>query len=230
MASDEENIHIRYASMSSFGFGCTKLGLRRFQFAIPYVLLLIAFIFLLLMLCGCQKKAAAPIPLPTATPEKPPEEPPPPAITPPVKVDPEPVPSQPASDPTTVPKPSSLDLGEVNFRAGNYPEAIQIFQAYIKENPKSQGCDRAMFHLALSHALSGGSDRNLRRAESALKRLISEFPYSQYRRQAEFILKLWDQIDKLKLDIEEREKRIEQLSEELQKLKEIDIQRRPSSP
>jgi len=53
---------------------------------------------------------------------------------------------------------------------------------------------------------------------------------NQYKSQAEFILMLQAQIEALKSDVKKREMRIKQLSEELQKLKEIDMQRRPSRP
>ena len=44
------------------------------------------------------------------------------------------------------------------------------------------------------------------------------------------ILGLQGQIEKLRVDIKERDERIRRLSEELRKLKAIDMQRRPSRP
>jgi lipopolysaccharide biosynthesis regulator YciM len=74
------------------------------------------------------------------------------------------------------------------------------------------------------------SGRNARRAEDALKRLVTEFHKSPYADAAEYILGLLTQIDGMRSDNKEKEARIKQLSEELQKLKDIDMQRRPSRP
>ena len=118
----------------------------------------------------------------------------------------------------------------MNFRLGNYQKAIKAYEAYLSANPKSRSRDQALFHLGLARALAVDTSRDMRQADAAFKRLISEFPRSQYKDQAELILGLHVQFDKLKLDLKEREDRIKKLSEELQALKDIDLQRRPSRP
>ena len=72
--------------------------------------------------------------------------------------------------------------------------------------------------------------QDLRQAEEHLRRLITEFPKSQYRKHAEFILGLLDQIEKLKKEVSEKDELIKQLEEERKKLKEIDLTRKPSRP
>ena len=67
-------------------------------------------------------------------------------------------------------------------------------------------------------------------AEADFKNLMARFPESPYRPQAEFILSMQAQIDRLKSDVKERDSKIHELTEELQKLKAIDMQRRPSRP
>jgi len=121
-------------------------------------------------------------------------------------------------------------VGEANFQAGNYRQAVRFFEDFLNANPKSKNRDQALFHLGLSHALANDSSRDLRQTEVVLKRLITEFPSSPYKNQAEFILGLQAQIEKLRSDVKDREDKIKRLSEELQKLKEIDLQRRPSHP
>jgi outer membrane protein assembly factor BamD (BamD/ComL family) len=116
----------------------------------------------------------------------------------------------------------------MNFQIGNYAKAIKAFESYLTANPKAKNRDKALYHLGLSRALASGPLKDMRQAEIALKRLISEFPTSQYRNQAEFILGIQAQIERLRQDVKERDERIKQLSEELQALKEIDMQRRPS--
>jgi TolA-binding protein len=118
----------------------------------------------------------------------------------------------------------------MNFQEGKYRQAALSFEEFLSSNRESKDRAQALFHLGMSRALANDSSRDLRRAEDAFKRLVSEFPDSPYAKQAEFILGLQAQIEKLKSDAKERDDRIKRLSEELQKLKEIDMQRRPSRP
>jgi len=118
---------------------------------------------------------------------------------------------------------------ERNFAEGNYRRASQSFEKFLYTFPKAPERERALFYLGFSLALSG-EDKDLLQTEAALRRLISEFPKSSYRRQAEWILDLRARIERLQSDVKERDERIRQLSEELRKLKSIDLERRPSRP
>ena len=118
---------------------------------------------------------------------------------------------------------------ERNFADGNYRRAAQSFEKFLYTFPKSPERERALFYLGFSLALSG-EDKDLLQTEIPLRRLISEFPKSSYRRQAEWILDLRTRIERLQSDVKERDERIRQLSEELRKLKSIDLDRRPSRP
>jgi len=189
------------------------------QFAIR----LSSFVILLLLLSsGCHKKPAVPVPAPART------EVPPPAVTPPAVTPSQPAALESAPLPKTISAPSSFDLGEMNFQLGKYSQAADLYEDFLQADSKSANRDIALFHLGLSLALGNESSRDLQQAEVAFKRLISEFPKSPHRSQAEFILRLQAQIADLKSDLKERDDRIKRLSEELQKLKEIDMQRRPS--
>jgi outer membrane protein assembly factor BamD (BamD/ComL family) len=131
-----------------------------------------------------------------------------------------------------LPKPitptSSFDLGEMSFRSGNYAKAAKYYESFLTAFPKSKDRDLALYHMGLAHALAADSSRDLRQTEAIFKRLISEFPKSPYKSEAEFILGLQSQIEKLKLEMKDRDEKVKRLSEELQKLKDIDLQRRPS--
>ena len=118
---------------------------------------------------------------------------------------------------------------ERNFADGNYRRAAQSFEKFLYTFPKAPERERALFYLGFSLALSG-EDKDLLQTGAALRRLISEFPKSPYRRQAEWILDLRTRIERLQSDVRERDERIRQLSEELRKLKSIDLDRRPSRP
>jgi tetratricopeptide (TPR) repeat protein len=194
--------------------------------------LLLLLLLVLLVSWGCfpgkktaTVKAPTPEPVPAATPEAAPS-----AVTPPAAIPSLPAPLESAPLSKTITAPNYLELGEMNFQLGNYPQAIKAYEAYLSGNPKGKNRDLALFHLGLSRALAGDSNRDMRQAEAAFRRLISEFPTTQYRNQAEFILGLQVQIDKLKADLKEREDKIKKLSDELQALKDIDLQRRPSRP
>jgi TolA-binding protein len=184
-------------------------------------------ILLFLFLCaavlaswGCHRKTSVAVP---AAPPPAPAESAPPAVTPP------PIPKQPAVLETatiakTITSPSNLELGLMNFHVGNYQQAAKVIEVWLSNNPKSKERDKAFFYLGLSRALAN----DMRQAEVALRRLISDYPGSTYRSQAEYILGLQAQAEKLRLEVKDRDERIKKLSEELQVLKEIDLQRRPS--
>jgi hypothetical protein len=190
---------------------------------------------IILLFGGCHKKSRVSAPAPAVTVA------PPLIISPPAIIPPELPPTGsppeivPAPEPAT--PPSTFEVGETNFEKGRYAEAAKAFEAYLKSNPKFINRDRALFHLAMSRALASDSNRDLRQAELAFKRLLAEFPSSPYTSQAKFILGLQAQIDRLKTDVKDREERLkrlteelQRLTEELQKLKEIDMQRKPSRP
>jgi hypothetical protein len=134
-----------------------------------------------------------------------------------------------APQPEAAAPPKSLVDAERSFEAGNYRQAAQAYEKFLNAFHNAPNRDRALFHLGFSLALSG-DDRNLIQAETVLRRLISEFPKSPYRRQAEWILDLKTRIERLQSDVKERDERIRQLSDELRKLKSIDLDRRPSRP
>jgi tetratricopeptide (TPR) repeat protein len=189
-----------------------------------FVICNLLFVILLLPL-GCKKKPEVKPPAPeeTAT-----VDPVPPAVTPDI----------PDSSKTTLPDPAppantsatfnSFNLGEADFYAGKYQQAALSFESFLDANPQSERRDQALFLMALSRALADGSYRSQRQSEDALRQLISEFPESPYRKQAEYILALKTQIERLRSDIRKRDEAVKELSEELNRLKQIDMQRRPS--
>jgi TolA-binding protein len=177
------------------------------------------FALALLVTWSCHsRKVAIPPPAPT-NPEPAKIEPAPTAITP-VTI----TPSQPVPLPKTTTRTSDFDLGEIYFQNGKYDRAASHFEAFLKADPKSKNRDRALYYLGLARALISDSGR----AETAFKKLISEFPKSQYKKSAEYILLLEAQIEKLKAEAKDQDDKVKRLSEELQKLKDIDMQRRPS--
>lgn len=194
---------------------------------------ILTFFFLAVMISwGCHRKSSIPTlqppPAPAPAPVAPAESAPA-AVTPPQE-ETEIATPDPAPEPKEIPKPGYLELGEINFKTGNYRQAARAFEDFLDNNSKSKDRDRAWFYLGLSRTLASDSSRDPRKAENSFRQLIAESPGSIYKNQAVFILGLLAQVDKLRSDIKERDERIKKLSEELQVLKEIDLQRRPSRP
>jgi len=210
---------------------------RQSSFVIRYSLFIILFLFL----WGCQKKFIVPAPPPIQK-STAPEPVAPPAVAPSTAPLAKELPAAPIEFPspeTWAPRempetPSEIAAGRVElqegekyFRAANYKQAALSFEKFLALSPKSLDREQALFYLGLSSAISSDSSRDTVQAEAALRRLIIEFPHSPYRRQAEYMLTLQSQIDKLRADVKERDDKIKLLNDELQKLKEIDLQRRP---
>jgi hypothetical protein len=199
---------------------------------------ILPFFFLAMMVSwGCQRNSPVATQAPTlATAEVAPTqvasaESPPPAVTPPPEeTELETIPEEPASEAKEKPEPGDLELGETFFKNGKYQQAGNVFEDFYRKNPRSKDSDRALFYLGLSRTLATDSSRDPRQPEAAFRQLIKDFRNSIYFSQAKYILNLLDQADKLRLDIKERDERVKKLSEELQVLKEIDLQRRPSRP
>lgn len=204
------------------GNGQTGPGFRNSAF--PFL----ALVFLLSISWSCGRKAPAPAGTPTLEKQPPPIVPP--AIIPSEDPSARSADTDPAPESKTKAAPNKLDLGLGSFRAGDYEGAAQLFEDYLQDTANSENRDLALFHLFLSRRLLNNSGRNVRKAEEALRQIMTELPKSSYRDIAEHILSLQAQIESLKSDGKEKEAKIKQLSDELQKLKEIDMQRRPSKP
>ncbi len=175
--------------------------------------------------CHKQPRVAAP-PSPSV-PAPPSSTPPAPSPTPPPIPEPKP----------TTPPPDYFQQGEVYFEKGYYAEAAESYENYLLKNPEEKNQDRVLFRLAISYALPGYPAHDPQKAMSLLKRLTASFPDSPYKPQAQFILELQGDIEKLKSEVRDREERIRErddrikrLTNELEKLKQIDMERRPSRP
>jgi TolA-binding protein len=183
---------------------------------------------------GCKVRSAPVVPAPASKPAvaapQPVNEPPapPPAITPGITQPPaaEPAKAMPISK--TMPTPIILEVAEKKFRAGDYKQAVQSYEMYLKVMPNSKDCEQALFYSGLSYLLASEPDKNMRKADAAFKKLIADFPKSAYSRQAAFILGLQEQVDKLRSEMKERDEKIKKLNDEINKIKEIDIKRRPA--
>ena len=179
---------------------------------------------------GCQKKTARPTIAP------PPVVQPVPVSPPPVPVPdtwPElPLPPSRLPAPPEPPLPRYFREAEAAFQSSKYPEAIRLYERHIKEDPVTQYKDAAMFKLGIAHSLACTTPecrvRSLERSEEQLKRLMSTYPKSPYSAEARVILGLQADIDRLTADVKSRDERIKKLTDELERLKKIDLERQPT--
>jgi tetratricopeptide (TPR) repeat protein len=170
-----------------------------------------------LLVPACHRKAAAPpvqvsVPLPLPLPG--------PTPTP-----------QPSPIPDTIPSlPSTggyFDLGEKYFQVGDYPRAAKAYETYLRSSVSLANQDQALFRLALTHYLPESPVRDIPRAINLYRLLVKSFPQSAFRPQAQMIIGMQAEIDRMRVDVGKRDERIQELTRELEKLKQIDMQRRP---
>lgn len=183
-----------------------------------------------LMVGSCHKKANPPAPVPPPTPQPMPISPPPvpvPTTWPELPLPPSRLPAPPEP-----PLPKNFRDGESYFQSGRYEEAIRYYERYVREDPVTQYKDAAIFKLGIAHTLACTSPacraKALEVSQEQFKRLVSLYPKSPYSAEARFILSLQTDIDKMKTDAKSREDRIKKLTDELDRLKKIDLERQPS--
>jgi len=179
---------------------------------------------------GCARKAKSQAPAPASqyppagqpVPIVPPEATtPPPAIAP---AAPPPVLEMPVSPP---PLPESLREAEMKFEGGDYRAAARSFEKFLREHAQHPESARADFRLGISYAMIGSSAQYQKRAMEQFRKVIAAYPDSPYRMEAEYVLRLSKEIERLKAESEGKDQKLKRLSEELERLKKIDMERRP---
>lgn len=126
---------------------------------------------------------------------------------------PAPAPAKPVTGPEDATK---------HFKAGQYLDAAQAYEYYLRQNPNAPDRDETLFRLAMSYALAGNEPENFRRAQNLLRTQFTQFPDSQYRPAVEYILSLQTDIDRLRVDLREKSDRIREQEEAL-KIKDSSI-------
>ena len=141
------------------------------------------------------------------------------------------------SPPAPTPAPSKLEIGNASFNGGLYREAAESYEAFVRENPDAANLDEVLFRLGIAYGLAGSSPENFKNTQNELRALIIRFPKSRYRPEAEYILTLQAEILKLRLNVRDRDalmldrdERIRRLTLELERMKKIDLERRPTRP
>lgn len=180
---------------------------------------------------ACHK---APVRNVTPTPPAPPPVPvsPPPPVPVPSTWPELPLPLSVLSAPPEPLLPRNYREGETSFQAGKYAEAIRSYEKYLQDDPVTQYRDVAMFKLGIAQTLACTSAecraRSLQKSQEQFKRLVTLFPRSPYSTEARFILSLQNDLEKMRTDAKTQEEKVKKLTDELDRLKKIDLERQPA--
>ena len=105
---------------------------------------------------------------------------------------------------------ASLRDGDLLFAAGDYRGAARAYAAYLEARPDAEDADRPLFRLAVIHLLPDSPVEDWKAARAFCRKIVDAFPQSPYRPQAEVLLHLQTEV--------------ERLYHQLQELKRIDLQ------
>ncbi len=170
---------------------------------------------------GCKNKSAKRVPQPVITNAPPPSEP--------LVTDPLPPPMPPSLPPVEEappPPPPEPDKGDESFENGLYQEAALAYEADLQTDA-SQGGPERLIRLAIAYQLGPEPEAKRDRVVQLLKAAIEAKPDGPLVGVAESMLALLERNRSLQQDSAQKDRRIRQLSEELERLKQIDLRRRP---
>lgn len=126
------------------------------------------------------------------------------------------------------PAAAALDQADAHFEAGRFAEAADAYDSALADYPSSES-SQILFRQALAHLLES-IGRGRSRAIPILEKLAATERGSSLGGASRVILDLLEEVQHLARSNAASEKRVEQLSEELEKLKKIDMRRRPPRP
>ena len=118
---------------------------------------------------------------------------------------------------------SPLERADEAFAAGRYAEASKAYENYLQRQGGEKR-DEAMFRLAMSYALVPNPDWG--HVTAILKQLVSQFPQTPMKPSVLVILAMQSDLISMTADVQKKDQRIKQLTTELEKLKQIDADRR----
>jgi hypothetical protein len=179
---------------------------------------------------GCHKNPARPNVAPASTAK------PAPPVAPPVPM-PATWPELPLPPPLLNPAPEpnlprSFSEAEASFLGGRYAESIPAYEKYLREDDIAPYRATALFRLGLAQILSCGSDecrqRTLASSREFFRRLVSLYPTSPYSAEARALMGLAAYVERLQADAKGRDERLKKLTDELDRLKKIDLERQPA--
>ncbi len=169
---------------------------------------------------SCKSKSAKRVPQPVVTNTPPPSEP--------LVTDPLPPPMPPVLPPAREPPPPppEPDKGDQSFENGLYEEAAVAYESDLQTDGAQAGPER-LIRLAIAYQLGPDPESKRDRIVQLLKAAVEAKPDGPLVGVAESMLALLERNRSLLLDSAQKDRRIRQLSDELERLKQIDLRRRP---
>jgi len=125
--------------------------------------------------------------------------------------------------------PAKIHYWEVDEQvaAGNYQAALQGYQQIAEKYPKA--ADRALYCIGYLYAHPKNPDRDYQKSLDAFKRLVSEYPRSEYRQPSESFIPVLSEVmgrdrraSGLKKQVDTLEKQVETLEKQIEQMKAID--------
>jgi len=123
----------------------------------------------------------------------------------------------------------TYEAAEKSFDAGDYAGAARSYESYLGAGV-AENRDRALFRAALAHALARETADDGGESRALFQRLVAQYPASTYAAPANLILKLQADVETLQGNLKDQQAKVKTLAEELKRLKDIDMRRRPSRP
>lgn len=133
----------------------------------------------------------------------------------------------PPSQPLPPPPPQELIEADARFDSGDWAAAATLYQSIVADNPEliPPRLDRIHFRLGLIHANPDSSLWNPEKARDLLTPL-AQATGNEYQTQASILVTLLQQLTKIEGQYASTKKELRRVSEELEKIKEIDRARR----
>jgi tetratricopeptide (TPR) repeat protein len=128
--------------------------------------------------------------------------------------------------PAAAPPPNYLELGGQSYDAGDFPAAISAYSEYLRNNPDAVAGDLALFRLGMSYSVPSNPSHDPEQAFAYWKQLVSQFPSSPLRPEAELLTGLHEQIGALVSEAAEREARLADFGRELEQLNQQQVSER----
>jgi len=98
---------------------------------------------------------------------------------------------------------SAFRTADRAFESGDYARAAAGYRSVLGRSRSGEGADRALFRLALVHALPSSPLCDAARAEELLGEVIARFPSGLYGAEARLVLPLVQRIGELQETLEE---------------------------
>lgn len=141
-------------------------------------------------------------------------------------------PELPEPDPEPEPaEPSDLELADLEFEQGNLEAAVHLYETALGA-PETSRQDRAhaMLRSAVAQLLPSSPYHNPEQGRERIEALVEEFPENPLALEANLILLLLEELNRLESENRNQAARIKELNDRLDALKRIDLRRGDQRP